>query len=84
MSITGRPEVHVSGGTVRGRREDGLVVFRGIPLAQQPVGAHRFAAPQPVLAWNGCARPLPTGPRRRSPPHSGSSRAGRAAGRPGG
>lgn len=77
MSIPGHPEVQVSGGTVRGRGEDGLVVFRGIPFAQPPVGERRFAAPRPTLPWDGCARPLPTGLRRHSPPHSGPSCPGR-------
>jgi len=28
-------------------------VFRGVPFAAPPVGPHRFAAPQPVTAWDG-------------------------------
>ncbi|MGH3572072.1 MAG: carboxylesterase family protein [Pseudonocardiaceae bacterium] len=46
------PEVRTASGTVRGRRADGLVVFRGIPFAQPPVGALRFAAPQPPRPWD--------------------------------
>ncbi|MBV8316142.1 MAG: carboxylesterase family protein, partial [Planctomycetaceae bacterium] len=45
------PEVRTTAGAVRGRREDGLAVFRGIPFAEPPVGAARFAAPRPVRGW---------------------------------
>jgi para-nitrobenzyl esterase len=40
-------------GLVRGRAEDGLAVFRGIPFAQPPTGGLRFAAPEPATAWDG-------------------------------
>ncbi|RSN44418.1 carboxylesterase, partial [Streptomyces sp. WAC 04229] len=42
------PVVRTSAGAVRGRAEDGLTVFRGIPFAEPPVGAGRFAAPRPA------------------------------------
>lgn len=38
-----RPEVHAAAGRLRGSREAGLAVFRGIPFAEPPVGASRFA-----------------------------------------
>ncbi|MGB8940357.1 MAG: carboxylesterase family protein, partial [Streptomyces sp.] len=41
-----RPEVRVAGGAVRGLREAGVAVFRGIPFAEPPVGGLRFAAPR--------------------------------------
>ena len=47
------PEARTAAGRVRGRREDGLAVFRGIPFAQPPTGRARFAEPQPVTAWEG-------------------------------
>ena len=40
-------------GTVRGTLEAGVAVFRGIPFAEPPVGALRFAAPRPVRGWDG-------------------------------
>ena len=47
------PEVRTAAGGLRGGREAGLAVFRGIPFAEPPVGALRFAAPQPVRGWDG-------------------------------
>ncbi|HZG96968.1 MAG TPA: carboxylesterase family protein, partial [Nocardioidaceae bacterium] len=46
-------EVRTSAGRVRGRWEDGVAVFRGVPFAAPPVGVHRFAAPAPVAPWVG-------------------------------
>ncbi|XRQ16285.1 carboxylesterase/lipase family protein [Actinomadura welshii] len=49
-------DVSTAHGTVRGAREGGLAVFRGIPFARPPVGPLRFAAPEPPEPWDG-ARP---------------------------
>jgi para-nitrobenzyl esterase len=54
--------VRTRAGAVRGRREDGLVVFRGIPFAEPPVGDARFAAPRPVAAWDGTRDAFAFGP----------------------
>jgi para-nitrobenzyl esterase len=62
------PEVRTVAGTVRGRLEDGLAVFRGIPFAQPPVGALRFAAPVPPEPWDGVRDAAVFGP---PPPQSG-------------
>jgi para-nitrobenzyl esterase len=56
------PEVRTTAGVVRGRREDGLAVFRGIPFAEPPVGAARFAAPRPVHGWQGVREAVSFGP----------------------
>ncbi|MEW1647572.1 carboxylesterase family protein [Streptomyces sp. NPDC091219] len=56
------PVVQCAAGAVRGRREDGLSVFRGIPFAQPPVGEARFQAPRPVRAWDGVRDALAFGP----------------------
>jgi len=62
------PEVRAAAGTVRGTREGGVAVFRGIPFAEPPVGVLRFAAPRPVRASNGVREALSFGP---PPPQGG-------------
>jgi para-nitrobenzyl esterase len=47
------PRVRTTAGTVQGRHEGGLAVFRGIPFARPPVGVLRFQAPQPAEPWAG-------------------------------
>ncbi|GAA4557105.1 carboxylesterase/lipase family protein [Planotetraspora kaengkrachanensis] len=61
------PEVRTAAGVLRGGREAGLAVFRGIPFAEPPVGALRFAAPQPVRSWDGVRPAVAYGP---PPPQS--------------
>ena len=56
------PEVRTNAGVVWGRWETGLAVFRGIPFAAPPVGAARFAAPQPVRGWSGVREAVTFGP----------------------
>ncbi|MFJ9565301.1 carboxylesterase/lipase family protein [Streptomyces fuscichromogenes] len=62
MSSTQFPEVITTAGAVRGRREEDLSVFRGIPYGQPPVGEARFAAPRPVLPWDGVREASAFGP----------------------
>jgi para-nitrobenzyl esterase len=59
------PEARVAAGSLRGRLEPGMVVFKGIPFAEPPA---RFAAPEPVAAWDGTRDALSYGP---PPPQSG-------------
>ena len=40
-------------GTVRGNRQSGVRVFRGIPFAEPPVGDLRFKPPVPKRPWTG-------------------------------
>ncbi|MEH3052476.1 MAG: carboxylesterase family protein [Patulibacter minatonensis] len=49
------PVVELASGSVRGSRVDatGTLRFVGIPYAAPPVGARRFAAPQPAEPWVG-------------------------------
>ncbi|MEV0716507.1 carboxylesterase family protein [Asanoa sp. NPDC050611] len=55
-------EVRLPGGAVRGSLESGVAVFRGIPYAEPPVGALRFAAPRPAARWEGVRPALSYGP----------------------
>ncbi|MGP2439098.1 carboxylesterase/lipase family protein [Streptomyces sp. JW3] len=59
---TGEAVVRTAAGAVRGRREDGLTVFRGVPFAAPPVGAARFAAPRPPAKWDGTRDAYAFGP----------------------
>ena len=47
------PVVRTGAGSVRGRVENAVAVFRGIPFAAPPVGVLRFQAPQPASGWDG-------------------------------
>ncbi|MEU1523941.1 carboxylesterase family protein [Nocardia rhamnosiphila] len=47
------PRIRTIAGTVLGRWEDTVAVFRGIPYAQPPFGALRFKAPAPARSWEG-------------------------------
>ncbi|HZN15761.1 MAG TPA: carboxylesterase family protein [Acidimicrobiales bacterium] len=60
-------EVATTAGRVRGRVEDGVAVFRGIPFAAPPAGAHAFKPPQPVPAWDGVRDAGAFGPGCRQP-----------------
>lgn len=60
-------EAVTASGAVRGVREGGITVFRGIPFARPPVGALRFAAPEPPERWDGVRPATAFGP---PPPQS--------------
>ncbi|MEV6835255.1 carboxylesterase family protein [Streptomyces sp. NPDC051133] len=59
---TDGPVVRTASGAVRGLREQGLSVFRGIPFAAPPVGAARFQAPRPPAPWDGTREAYAFGP----------------------
>jgi para-nitrobenzyl esterase len=60
--VSRQSEVGTTAGTVRGRWEDDLAVFRGIPFAAPPVGAARFGAPRPAPRWDGVREAFTFGP----------------------
>ncbi|MFG1992462.1 carboxylesterase/lipase family protein [Actinoplanes sp. NPDC048988] len=49
----GRDEAATRYGRVRGRREDGILKFLGVPYGRPPLGRLRFKAPQPPQPWTG-------------------------------
>ncbi|MEW1736033.1 carboxylesterase family protein [Nocardia beijingensis] len=57
-----RPEISTTAGTVRGRWDNAVAVFRGIPYAEPPVGARRFAVPVAAKPWEGVREALAFGP----------------------
>jgi para-nitrobenzyl esterase len=57
-------------GRVRGARERGLTVWRGVPFAAAPVGRRRFRAPVPPDPWVGVRDATRDGP---LPPQSRTS-----------
>ena len=63
-----RPEVRAAAGRLRGSRDAGVAVFRGIPFAEPPVGVLRFAAPRPAQGWSGVREAVSFGP---PPPQGG-------------
>lgn len=52
----------VTGGRVDGVVSDGVASFKGVPFAAPPVGALRWKAPQPVVAWSGTRKADTYGP----------------------
>jgi para-nitrobenzyl esterase len=54
--------VRTNAGELRGARENGIAVFRGIPYAAPPVSELRFQPPQPVPAWRGVRDASKDGP----------------------
>jgi para-nitrobenzyl esterase len=56
-------------GVVRGRLDRGVTTFRGVPFARAPIGALRFAPPQPAEPWPGvrdCSEPAAAAPQNPS------------------
>ncbi|MEV6558314.1 carboxylesterase family protein [Nocardia sp. NPDC051756] len=56
------PEVRTTEGTVRGKLENNIAVFRGIPYAEAPVGTLRLQAPVRHTPWSGVREAFDFGP----------------------
>ncbi len=52
-TVHAAPLAHTVAGAVRGVREGGLAVFKGVPFAAPPLGDLRWRPPQPPQAWAG-------------------------------
>lgn len=46
-------DAKVTGGAISGTAENGISIFKGIPLAAPPVGDLRWKSPAPVKSWSG-------------------------------
>jgi para-nitrobenzyl esterase len=57
------PVVETTHGKVRGRVDEGIANFRGIPYGGHVDGARRFMAPLPPDNWTGIHDAIKTGPR---------------------
>lgn len=53
---------HTGLGDLRGGTEGGVRVWRGVPYAEQPVGARRFLSPAPLQPWTGVRDAVEHGP----------------------
>jgi para-nitrobenzyl esterase len=56
------PVVKAPAGTLEGRTEGNLRVFKGIPYALPPVGPQRWAPPGPMPQWTGTRTTVDFGP----------------------
>jgi para-nitrobenzyl esterase len=68
MTTASAASAQTSFGKITGVVEDGVCVFRGVPYAAPPVGALRFAPPQPPQPWTGSRDAGRDGPVPPQPP----------------
>lgn len=62
--------VRVAQGYVRGKEDNGILAFKGIPYAAAPIGVHRFKEPTAAPAWEGIRDTTEYGPTAPSLPYS--------------
>jgi para-nitrobenzyl esterase len=55
--------VQTTGGAIRGYRDTGVHVFKGVPYAASTAGANRFLPPQKLQPWSGVRDAVEWGPR---------------------
>lgn len=67
------PVVRTKSGTVRGRTEEGLQIFAGVPYAQPPTGELRWQSPQPLSPWEGELDTVAFGPSAWQPYQPGAN-----------
>ena len=61
-------EVDTVEGRLRGQKQNGVCIFRGVRYAGAPVGAARFKAPPPLKKWKGVRDALVWGHPALQPP----------------
>jgi para-nitrobenzyl esterase len=71
-AVPADPVVSTPYGAVRGRYEQGVAVFRGVPYAAEPFGPRRFRPPVPPEPWDGVRDAGTFGPTAPKPPYSES------------
>lgn len=71
--MTDQPIVNTTTGRLRGRAEDGLLAFRGIPRAAPPVGPARWRAARSHPGWAGVRDTTQYGPSAPQPWMPGGS-----------
>ena len=62
--------VKVTGGTIEGVDQDGILTYKGIPFAAPPVGDLRWKAPQPLEPWTDVKKADAFGPACMQTPNS--------------
>lgn len=62
------PVVKAPIGAVEGQAQGDLLVFKGLPYAEAPVGQARWKPPRPVQAWQGVRKATAFGPACFQPP----------------
>ncbi len=62
------PILELSAGRIAGSAEGDVLIFRGIPYAGSPTGAHRFGLPPAVVPWTGIREATSYGPTAVQPP----------------
>lgn len=50
-------------GSLRGRANDGMHIFKGVPYAEAPIGHNRLLPPKRPLAWDGVRDAFEFGPK---------------------
>lgn len=53
MTTRTAPTARTTNGVLAGRWDDDVASFLGVPYAQPPIGARRWASPVPAAAWDG-------------------------------
>lgn len=67
------PIVECKYGRIKGREENGVYIWRGIPYASPPVGSLRYRPPLPPSSWSGVREAFQFAPSCPQPPNAFST-----------